>query len=138
MSDNINEGKASVLQVNVCTRDTYNNRETDGTNDDYTMHIVAEPSDNYPECLSLYLGSAKQTDIINLNNMLGIKADNLADIKDYSFDPNNLNSEAFKIPEKVYIYEDPSISVAKAYVYSKVCDGGALIPLYGAPVWEEL
>lgn len=128
----------NVLQVKVVTRATYDNRETEGTNDDYTMYFIKEPSDNYAEYVSLALGSSKQSDIININSMLGLKADNAAEIQEYQFDYNTLNSEQFKIPEKVYIYEDPNLGVAKAFVYSPVCEGGTFIPLYGAPIWEEL
>lgn len=132
------ETTENVLQVKVVTRATYNNREVEGTNDDYTMYLIKEPSNDYAEYLSLALGSSRQTDIININSMLGLKSANAAEIQEYQFDHNTLNSEQFKIPEKVYIYEDPNLGVARAFVYSPVCEGGTLIPLYGALIWEEL
>lgn len=126
-----------MLQVNVVTRETYNNRELEGSLSNTTMYFIKEPYTNEPECLSLALGGAKQTDIININDMLKLKSVNSSELKEFQFEAEVLNTPVFKIPEKLYIYEDPQQDVAKAFVYSPVC-GNSFIPLYGAPIWEEL
>jgi len=117
------EGTNAAL---VVTRATYNNRKSAGTLLDDVLYLVIEPSSYPDKFLSLYLGKARVTDLIDL--------DGIIPISENETDFNNVNVPVtLPIKDKIYTLTDTINDVVRAY---SCRDDGTTIPLYGTPVWE--
>lgn len=113
-------------KIKVVTRATYDNPSYVKESD--TVYFVIEGSSNSQAYLTLYVGTDKQTDIINIKDF-----ETIGELSN----PNNFPSNIVTIADKIYYIEDTDLNVFKAYMKSSTVNN-ELIPLYGTPVWESL
>ena len=114
--------------IKIVTRSTYDN-------DDYIkysdiVYFVLEPVSNGKRYLSLYLGTDKQTDIIDIADLLGNANNTLPNMSEDNIPTNLINTI-----NKLYYWEDTNLGVYKGYI--KNSDNN-ILPLYGTPVWEAI
>ena len=118
-----NENTDSVI---VLTRATYDNRKAQGEILNNVIYIVIENSTISDNFLSLYLGEARVTDIISLDELITITAQ--TDLSFISI-PAQL-----AIKDKLYTLMDNTNNIIRVYG----CDGSTnLFPLVGLPMWED-
>ena len=117
---NTNENTDSVL---VVTRATYESRKAQGEILNDVIYIVMEPSTNDSKFLSFYLGLARATDVINLNDVVSQTDNSTIQV------PSTL-----PIKDKLYTVIDTENNVIRIYS----CDNQYnTIPLCGLPIWED-
>lgn len=112
-------------KIKIVTIATYDNPSYVKESD--TVYFVIEGATASQKYLSLYVGTDKQTDILNIQDLVsaGIVVD-----------PEELPPGIIKIKDKLYYIEDTDLNVFRAYIKSN--NSNELIPLYGTPIWETL
>jgi len=115
-------------KIKLVTRSTYDNPQY--TKESDIVYFVLEPVANGKRYLSLYLGTDKQTDIINIADLLG-NANNILPGLTEDVIPTNLITAI----NKLYYWEDTNLGVYKGYIKNS---NNNILPLYGTPVWEAI
>ena len=123
-------------KIILLSRNTYDTRKAEGEIDSDTIYFVLENSTHSENYLSLYVGLARQTDIVSLNQLIGF--DNVEDSVDLTefFDENDIPIKDLLTPDKIYYWQDFDLNVFKAYIRSSIT--GETLPLYGTPVWQTI
>ena len=126
----------SYNAIKVVTRATYNNKSASGEIDASTIYFVIEDAASSELYLSLYVGTSRQADIVDLNNMMGFTdADSSQNLTDL-FGENDIPTKDMLTTDKLYYWQDLNLDVVKAYIKSRIT--GEVLPLYGTPVWETI
>ena len=71
---------------------------------------------------------------MNINDLLDL--DNPEKVLNHALQAADLNSSEFKIPNKLFIYEDINTGIAQSFVYSTRL--GSFVPCQGALTWEHI
>lgn len=113
--------------IKVLSRETYDNRVISGEIEDNVIYFVVEPTngDDAPDCLSLYVGLRRQTDIIDLKNL--------------PFDvsqPNQLAIDDITIPNKLYFLQDDDKGTVRLFIKNNLAS--SILPVEGSVLWESI
>ena len=122
------------LQVIIINRDTYDVRYANNQINNNTLYFVREPTPYYDKCMSIYLGKLKISELININDLLEL--DNIETIINGVELQDFLNSSQYKIPNKLYIYENTELGLAQTFVYSTKLS--KFIPCQSGVDWIDL
>lgn len=118
-------------KIKVVSRSTYDNPSYVKESD--VVYFVMEPVANGQQYLSLYVGTARQTDIIDIGDLLEnanppINPQDI--ITEDDIPPSLINTI-----NKLYYWEDTTLGVYKGFIKNK---SDEILPLYGTPVWESI
>ena len=118
-------------KIKVVSRSTYDNPSY--TKESDVVYFVIEPVANGQQYLSLYVGTARQTDIIDIGDLLEnanppINPQDI--ITEDDIPPSLINTI-----NKLYYWEDTTLGVYKGFIKNK---SNEILPLYGTPVWESI
>lgn len=118
-------------KIKVVSRSTYDNPSYVKESD--VVYFVMEPVANGQQYLSLYVGTARQTDIIDIGDLLEnanppINPQDI--ITEDDIPPSLINTI-----NKLYYWEDTTLGVYKGFIKNK---SNEILPLYGTPVWESI
>lgn len=118
-------------KIKVVSRSTYDNPSY--TKESDVVYFVMEPVANGQQYLSLYVGTARQTDIIDIEDLLEnanppINPQDI--ITEDDIPPSLINTI-----NKLYYWEDTTLGVYKGFIKNK---RNEILPLYGTPVWESI
>lgn len=113
-------------KIKVVTRSTYDNPQYVKEPD--VVYFVLEPTANEMQYVSLYIGTACQTDIISLDELLQ-EANN-----ENSQTANDVPTNLITIKDKLYYWKDTTLDVYRGFIK----DNGGIFPLYGTPIWESI
>lgn len=124
-------GIVESSKIKVVSRSTYDNPSYVKESD--VVYFVMEPVANGQQYLSLYVGTARQTDIIDIGDLLEnanppINPQDI--ITEDDIPPSLINTI-----NKLYYWEDTTLGVYKGFIKNK---SDEILPLYGTPVWESI
>jgi hypothetical protein len=127
MSEPTESGKIKII-----TRATYD--DSSYTIEDDVIYFVLENlGTNAKKYMSLYVGNAKQTDIISIEELLANANPPLS--------PEDIHTEDDIPPtlltaiNKLYYWEDTNLGVYKGFIKNS---NNEILPLYGTPIWESI
>lgn len=115
--------------IKIVTRDTYDAKSQQGQIDATTIYFVLENATGAEHCLSLYVGTRKQSDLACLNDFTDLVT---------VFDENQIPAKDLLSREKLYYWEDTENGVFRAFIRSSVEGHDEVLPLYGTPLWESI
>ena len=118
-------------KIKIITRATYDNPSY--TKESDVVYFVMEPVTNGQIYLSLYVGTAKQTDIIDIGDLLA-NANPPINPEDIITE-NDIPPSLITAINKLYYWEDTTLGVYKGFIKNK---NNEILPLYGTPIWESI
>ena len=121
------------LKVVVLTRGTYESRKSNNEIKDNELYFVKENTTTSSNLLSLYIGLAKQTDLVSINDIIGYN--NIEFALNHKLTEDDLMKYVAEVDDKIMYYINPNLNVVELYMYSKEVD--RFIPLAGNISWEE-
>lgn len=120
----------------ILTRNTYDNWVEDNKIDPTSAYFVIENVTDADKYLSLYVGTSRQTDIVNLNTITGFTdAASISSIQQF-IQESSAPIKNLLTTNKIYYWEDTDLHVMRAYMLGEITK--ELIPLYNEPIWEKL
>jgi hypothetical protein len=116
-------------KIKIVSRSTYDNSSYVKESD--VVYFVIEPVANGQQYLSLYVGTDKQTDIIDIGDLL--ENANPPITPGVIITENDIPPSLITTINKLYYWEDTTLGVYKGFIKNK---SNEILPLYGTPVWK--
>lgn len=91
--------------------------------DETTVYFIIEPSSTSSNCLSLYVGTSRQTDMINLPNNIDI---------------DNIPTTIGALPNKLYYSVNELTETVKLFIKSTSSQDTNLYPIEGNIIWQSI
>ena len=125
---------ANIAKICVVNRSTYNERKNLNTLSETTIYFVREDYADPASCMSLYIGKARQTDLINIRNILD--SQQVERFLNHDLTPGDIPS-LFRCQDKIYFFENTLTREAELYMWGP--EIGAFIPAASNTLyWETL
>lgn len=125
------ETKSGII---ICTRNTYNNRKDAGELDPTTVYFVIENVTDAEQYLSLYVGEAKQTDVVSLNSLTAFTDKTTIEAIQQFIQSSGAPAKNLLTKDKIYYWEDTSLNVMRLFMRGT----DNIIPIYSEPLWEDI
>ena len=120
----------------ILSRTSYDNRVAQHLIDPKTLYFVIEDVTDANKYLSLYVGEAKQTDIISLNELTRFVDKTTIEALQAFILGSGAPAKNLLTTDKIYYWEDTDLNVMRAFMKGKI--SGEIIPIYTEPVWEPI
>ena len=124
----------SVAKICILQRGTYNARKLNGTLNETTVYFVKENTNDAATCMSLYIGAARETDLINVRDLLDSQG--VEQFLNHELTAGDIPT-TFKCRDKLYYFENTITNQAELYMWGP--EVGAFIPAGSNTIfWETL
>lgn len=124
----------SVAKICILQRGTYNARKLNGTLNETTVYFVKENTNDAATCMSLYIGAARETDLINVRDLLDSQG--VEQFLNHELTAGDIPT-TFKCRDKLYYLENTITNQVELYMWGP--EVGAFIPAGSNTIlWETL